>query len=277
MTYSRASLRRFLSGAVLALLLPDLAFAEEPKPQTGHPSEQSLQAQATNPNAPLIQMSVFNTFVPSSYGGEGYSNQLLIQPVIPIAAQSWFPVAQILRPSLPILTTPGPDRVTGLGDFAFFDVFVPDHYPWGSWGLGVTAVFPTATDDRLGAGKWQLGPAATLLFQGIENLQLGMILQNPISFAGDGDRPGVNMLLFQPIAQYNLPKGWYVGMGDFTWLFDWKDDGAATIPLALQVGRVLPFLGQQWNLGLEGAYTVVHPGPAPRWSIRLGISLLLPK
>ena len=277
MTCSRASLRRFLSGAVLALLLPGLAFAEEPKPQTGHPSEQSLQAQATNPNAPLIQMSVFNTFVPSSYGGEGYSNQLLIQPVIPIAARSWFPVAQVLRLSIPILTTPNPDRVTGLGDIGFFDVFVPDHYPWGSWGVGVTVVFPTATDDSLGAGKWQLGPAATLLFQGIENLQLGMILQNPFGFAGDAGRPDVNTLLFQPIAQYNFPKGWYVGMGDFTWGFNWKDGGAATIPLAFQVGRVVTLAGQSWNLAAEGEYTVVHAGPAPRWSIRLGISLLIPE
>ena len=277
MSLCRVPLRRALSGAVMTLLLPGLAFAQDPKPKTGHPSETALQAQATNPNAPLIQMSVFNTFVPSSFGGEGYSNQLLIQPVIPIAARSWFPVAQVLRPSLPILTTPGPDRVTGLGDFAFFDVFVPDHYPWGSWGLGVTAAFPTATDDRLGAGKWQLGPAATLLFHGIENLQLGMILQNPISFAGDGDRPDVNTLLFQPIAQYNLPQGWYVSMGDFQWLFDWTDGGAPTIPVALQVGRVLPLLGQMWNLSLEGGYTVAHAAPAPRWSIRLGVSLLLPK
>jgi hypothetical protein len=37
-----------------------------------------------------------------------------------------------------------------------------------------------------------------------------MILQNPISFAGDADRPDVNELLLQPIAQFNFPKGWYM-------------------------------------------------------------------
>ena len=87
----------------------------------------------------------------------------------------------------------------------------------------------------------------------------------------------MNTLIFQPIAQYNLPPGWYVSMGDLQWLFDWEDGGAATIPVAFQVGRVLPILGQQWNLALEGAYTAVHNGPAPRWSIRLGLLLLLPE
>jgi hypothetical protein len=68
-----------------------------------------------------------------------------------------------------------------------------------------------------------------------------------------------------------------MSIGDFTWSFDWEDGGAATIPLTLQVGRVVAFGGQMWNLAVEGEYTAVHPGPAPRWGIRLGISLLLPE
>jgi hypothetical protein len=67
-----------------------------------------------------------------------------------------------------------------------------------------------------------------------------VIVQNPISFAGRGDRPDVNQLLLQPIAQDNLADGWYVSMGDFTWSFDWKQGGEATIPLALQLGRRHP-------------------------------------
>jgi len=69
-----------------------------------------------------------------------------------------FPVGQIIRPSIPIITSPGPDRTTGLGDISLFDIFLPERYEWGAWGIGPVFVFPTATDDRLGQGKWQMGP-----------------------------------------------------------------------------------------------------------------------
>jgi hypothetical protein len=100
--------------------------------------------------------------------------------------------------------------------------------------------------------------------------------QNPISFAGSGDR-GVNQLLVQPILQVNLPEGWYIGAGDLNWTFDWKENGAARIPLALQVGRVMPIFGPLFNLAVEPFYLVAHEGPSPRWGIRFGFSLLLPE
>lgn len=154
---------------------------------------------------------------------------------------------------------------------------MPERPDWGTWGVGPVFVFPTGRDERLSAEKWQVGPAAAVLYDGIPNLQLGVILQNPISFAGDDDRPDVNQLLVQPIAQYNLPDGWYVSMGDFNWSFDWEEGGDATIPLAFQAGRVLKLGGQHFNLALESFYTVAHAGVVPRWGVRLGFTLLLPE
>jgi len=270
-------LRNIILGVALALLRESPAHAETGEVGPGHPSKQPLQAQATNPNAPLIQLNIFNTSGPIEGAGGSWGNQLLIQPVIPIKPLRWFPIAQILRPSVPVITSPDPGRVTGLGDIAFFDVLVPDHHVWGSWGIGAAFVFPSATDDKLGAGKWQLGPAVTVLFQKIPNVQLGLIVQNPISVAGDSGRPSVNQLLLQPIAQYNFPKGWYTSIGDFTWSFDWEDGGAATIPLALQIGRVVAIGGLNWNLAMEGEYTVANAGAAPIWSLRFGLSLLIPE
>jgi hypothetical protein len=240
-------------------------------------SSKSLQAKAADPTEPLVQLTIDNDLAVSNRGGTGVAHQLLVQPVIPLPPFERFPVGQIIRPSIPVITTPGPDRVTGLGDITLFDIFLPRRFSWGALGAGPVFVFPSATDDRLGQGKWQLGPASVLIYEAIPHLQLGMILQNPISFAGDGDRPGVNSLQVQPIAQYNLPSGWYVSVGDFTWSFDWKNGGKATIPLALQAGRVMPIFGQQWNLGLEPFYVVAHDGPSPRWGFRFGISLLLPE
>jgi hypothetical protein len=240
-------------------------------------SSKPLQAAAADPTEPLIQATLDYDLYVSNRGGTGSAHQLLFEPVIPLPPVAHFPVGQIIRPTIPMITTPGPDRTTGLGDITIFDIFLPQRFSWGALGVGPVAVFPTATNERLGQGKWQLGPAGALIYDRVPHLQIGLIVQNPISFAGDGDRENVNALLVQPIAQYNLSRGWYVSMGDLTWAFDWKSDGDATIPLAFQVGRVLPLFGNQWNLAVEPFYTVTHSGPSPRWGIRFGISLLLPE
>ena len=59
--------------------------------------------------------------------------------------------------------------------------------------------------------------------------------------------------------------------------FSWEDGGAPTIPLALQVGRVVKMGSLAWNLAMEGEYTVVNAGSAPIWSLRFGVSLLIPE
>lgn len=145
--------------------------------------------------------------------------------------------ARLLRPSLPVVVTPDPGRVSGIGDLTLFDLFVPRRFDWGSFGLGPVFVFPTATDSRMGAGKWQIGPAGALMFAGVRHLQLGVIV-NPFSVAGDDDRDAVSQLLVQPILQYNLPRGWYVSMGDLNWSFDWKDGGAAEAKAPARPGAV---------------------------------------
>jgi hypothetical protein len=225
----------------------------------------------------IVEVPLENDVAVSNHGGSGAAYQLLAQPVIPLPPLRRFPVGQIIRPSIPVIVSPGPDRVAGLGDITLFDIFLPRRFSWGALGAGPVVVFPSATDDRLGQGKWQVGPAAALIYEAIPHLQLGVIIQNPISVGGDRDRPGVNTLLVQPIAQYNLPDGWYASIGDMTWSFDWENGGKATIPLALQVGRVMPIWGQNWNLALEPFYVVTHDGPSPSWGFRVGISLLLPE
>ena len=270
------SVSTFVAAAALAFCVHGSGAARADESRSSG-ADKSLQAKAADPTEPLIQVSVDVDVAVSNRGGEGGSQRILVQPVIPLPPFEWFPIGQIIRPAIPVIRTPGPDHTTGLGDITVFDIFLPRRFGWGAVGAGPVAVFPSATDDRLGQGKWQLGPAAALMYEAIPHLQLGMILQNPISFAGESDRDGVNALLVQPILQYNLPRGWYVSMGDFSWTFDWKDHGQATIPLALQVGRVFPLFGQQWNLAAEPFYLIAHEGPSPRWGFRFGFSLLLPE
>jgi hypothetical protein len=108
-------------------------------------------------------VSIFNDLVLGSRGGTVLAKQLLIQPVIPIPGLKRFPVGQIIRPSIPIVTSPGPDRTTGLGDITLIDIFLPERYERGAWGIGLVLVSPTATDDQLGQENWQIGPPASVM------------------------------------------------------------------------------------------------------------------
>jgi hypothetical protein len=199
------------------------------------------------------------------------------QPVIPVRKGGIIPVSQILRLTVPVVTTAGPDRKTGLGDTTFVDLFVANPAQWGIWGLGYTLVAPTAANDDLGQGKWQLGPAATTMYYGLQDWQIGGLIQNPVSFAGDDDRPNVNTLQIQPIVNY-LKGDWYFGAGDFNWTYDWKQK-EWTIPLAFQAGRISQIGEHKYNLSFEVEWTAVRPDDAvvPRWGIRLGLVLLLPE
>lgn len=236
-----------------------------------------LAADANNPGAPLVQLNFQNTYSPSNHQGRGYSNEFLFQPVIPLAAFGPFPWHSINRPSVPLETSAGPDRKTGLGDIEILQLFVPHKGKHFSWGFGAEVTLPTAPQSANGSEKWVVGPAAFAIYKITPRLQAGAIPRYRWSVAGKSSRDDINELVVQPILQYNLDGGWYVSMGDFDWSFDWKADGAATIPLAFQVGRITTLAGKRYNLSLEYGNYVTRNGPTPDYSIRLGFGRLLPR
>ncbi len=140
---------------------------------------------------------------------------------------------------------------------------------WGQWGLGPALVFPTASDSALGAGKWQAGPAVALIYTRIKNLTAGAVVQNPMSFAGDSDRPGVNALIITPLLTYNLEDGWFAGLSDYDLEFDWKHGGDATVPLGAQFGRVFHIGHHAFSASIEvgGALAKPSTAPSPGWII----------
>jgi hypothetical protein len=250
--------------------------AKAGKPRT-HENGQSLAAQASDPTAPLIQAQTTYFYAPSSHNADGYSSVLNFQPVVPVPKSEGFPLEQVMRLTVPIMTTPKPNRETGLGDISFFDLFVPGAEDWGVWGAGFTTVLPTASDDELGSGKFQLGPAMTAIYYKKKNWQIGAIVQNPISVAGEGSRDDVATLEIQPIINY-LHGDWYFGAGDFNMTWDWKED-EATIPVALQAGTIKQIGKYKYNISAEVMWMAVYPDDTvtPRWGIRLGVVWLLPE
>ena len=234
------------------------------------PSAQELANQANNPAAPLTLIQVRDILLPDVEHANGTTNALQIQPVLPIGPFKSAPFVQLMKLTLPVvLTLPDPISQTGFGDLEVFDL-VSIKESWGRWGFGPALTFPTASDRVLGGGKWQAGPAVAVIYTGIRNLTAGAILQNPISYAGSSDRSDVNNLIITPTFTLNLEKGWFVGLSDYDWTFDWEDGGAATVPIGLQVGRVLHLGRQPVSMSVEAGGNVAQPGDRPKAGWILG-------
>ena len=82
------------------------------------------------------------------------------------------------------------------------------------------------------------------------------------------------MLLLQPFATYLLGAGWFLRT-EPQMLFNWRTH-RQTIPVNLGVGRVFKIGKQDVNFFVEPAWIISHDGPAPRYSITFGFSLLYP-
>lgn len=233
---------------------------------------------ATDPSVPLTQMQFQNVFVPNTHDAGGYSNQFILQPVIPINLNSEFFPYHIVRPTLPIVApSPDPDGPAGvqggLGDLTVLDVYVhPMEHVKTNVGAGYVTRLPTATNSQLGLREWQLGPAVFAVTKAVPKWNLGAVVQTPLSL--DSDSYSVEV---QPIAVRLLPNNWYVGWGDLLWRLDDRN-GNYDIPLSARLGRVVEFHQHKLNVFVEPFYTPdgLRKGPASEWGVKLNVTLLLP-
>jgi hypothetical protein len=125
---------------------------------------QSAADDANKSNNPLnvaASFNIQNLFAPSLFGVGSHTNDFLLRPTVPVAANSLIPVPEIFRLTVPISTRPAPSGGynTGLGDTNLFDIFLL-HGGDTQIGVGPLVTLPTATDRTLGSGKWQAGLAA---------------------------------------------------------------------------------------------------------------------
>ena len=134
---------------------------------------------------------------------------------------------QLVKITLPFPSLPSPVSAAGVGDLQVFDVFV-FKASWGQWGLGPALVFPTASDDALGDGKWQAGPAVALMYTRIKNLMPAPCFRTRCPLPATRIGPASTRLIITPTLTYNLEDGWFAGLSDYDWEFDWKNGGDAT-------------------------------------------------
>lgn len=236
-----------------------------------------LAKAANNPAAPLTQIELRNITGFDIADTSGAGNLLQFNSALPFKPTRLLPVPTILKLTLPLVTLPSPYGQTALGDFQLFGMAVFEH-KWGSFALGASGVLPTATVHGFGQQTWQVGPAAAIIVTAVDGLVFGGVFQNPISVNSSSHRRKSNALTFAPTLTYNLPSGWFIGYSDFNWTFDWESEGAATIPLGAQVGKVFNIGKQPFSASVEAGYNVVRPAnaPSPGWMIGLELTALFP-
>jgi len=263
--------RLLLAVTLVALPVARSLPAQQPLGGGTVAGAKELANQVNNPTEPITLLQLRNIFAPAWSGSSGGATAIETEFVLPIARGRLIPVMQLTRTTIPYLWIPDEaGGVAGFGDLNYFDIgLIPAK--WGRWGPGITAVVPTgASTTALTAGKWQLGPALAVIITSIPDLQFGLVLQNPISIAGPSERPEVNALTISPTLTYNFPGGWFAGFSDFAMEFNWEDGGAATIPVGLQVGKVLRLGKRPFVFSAEAASLVARPNDeAPEWVIGL--------
>jgi hypothetical protein len=253
-----------------AFVFPGGARADGGKPVG--PDQSNLVNQANAPISSILQLRFQDTFVPQFNDLHGSGNTVTMSLTMPLPKYRLLPFPQLSLLTLPAAVTL-PDGVTGLGDLRFVDIAVFHVGPRFIWGVGPTFVFPTASKKTTGQGKWQAGPAAAVAFAP-ENWLVGVLLQNPISFAGDGDRKDANAMILQPFVTYQLGNGWFV-RSQPQLFFNWKT-GKQILPLDLGVGRVFRIGRQDISCFVEPFWNITKDGPSPEYGITFGVSLLYP-
>jgi len=231
-----------------------------------------LVKQATAPISSILQLRLQTSYAPESVDAHGQSNAFSIGLTMPLPEYRLLPLPQLSVLTVPTAITT-PDGSTGFGDLRFLDIVVLDAGHKVIGGVGPSFVFPTASKPATGQGKWQAGPAAAVAYSPARWL-VGVLAQNPISFAGDRDRAHANALFLQPFVTYQLGAGWFV-RSQPTMVFDWET-GRQLLPLDLGAGRVFKIGRQNVSCFVEPFWNASTDGPAPRYGVTFGLALLYP-
>jgi hypothetical protein len=270
---SPVSYRRCMpaGGVLLAFALcAATSRAEDPKPTEA--TAPNLVKQANAPISSILQLRVQDGFQPEWEDRDGEGNVLSLSVTMPLPRYRLLPFPQLSLLTIPAAVTP-PEESTGFGDLRLVNIAVFDVGSSILWGVGPALVFPTASGRRTGQGKWQAGPALAVAFAPRQWL-LGLLAQNPISFAGDDDRRDANALFLQPFATYQLSGGWFVRSIP-QMLFNWES-GKEIVPLDLGVGRVFRLGRQNVSCFVEPYWNAIGQEPAPTWGVTVGVALLYP-
>jgi len=257
----------------------------------------SLEKAAQKSNNPvsdawlLIVQNDYTALEGKATGGhDEMRERLSFQPVmpVPIFDGSWNLVNRVILQafSAPVdddidSTDPFDGRTNGLGDSIVFSLAAPNRDDGFIWGLGPTMILPTASEDVLGQGRWQIGPAALAVRLGnshggwgLENWNIGVLVQHWWDFAGDDDRPHTNQSDIQYFINWKKDALILIGMTPNIQI-DWEKSGSDRFSVPIGLGMIGFFSWGQTPVrwGIEIQHYVMQPDPVgPRWNLKFFIA-----
>ncbi len=258
-------------GALLAVVVAARGARADEKPLG--PAPRNLVNAANAPISDVLQIRLLDSYAPEFEGARGRGNVFGLAVTMPLPEYRLLPLPQLSLLTIPAVVTT-PSGVTGFGDLRFLDLAVFNPGRRVLWGVGPSFVFPTASDRTTGQGKWQAGAAAAVAFAP-ERWLVGVLLQDLVSFAGDAERKDASALFVQPFVTLQLGSGWFV-RSQPQMIFDWTS-GEQLLPVNLGVGRVFTLGRQTMSLFVEPFWNLATAGPAPRYGVTFGLSLLYPR
>jgi len=226
--------------------------------------------QMTKSNNPLANLNSFNLqnyYSPKIQGTTEVGNSLLIRGVMVSGRQ-------IIRATMPITTIPTAEGYrSGLGDFSIFDIIkLTGDSAKSEFGVGPLIAVPTATSNSLGSGKWQIGGAAVIIHPMKGGNMIGALITYQTSIAGNENRTGTNLLVFQPVLTLNMGNGLYGRSAGATWTFDFQNN-RTLIPIGIGVGKIFKAGKTLVNIFIEPELTAYSEGQGqPAYQIFLGLN-----
>lgn len=237
---------------------------------------EGLAKKLANPVASLISVP-FQLNWDFGVGPEdGHRFIMNFQPVLPFKLSAdWNLITRVIVPVIaqPVLT-PGGESTSGMGDLVLSGFFSPAK---GGliWGVGPVFALPVTSDPALGTGKFGLGPTFVVLKQ-FGPWTTGALANHLWSVAGDRGRAGVSQTFVQPFLSYTTSSALTFSLSSET-TYNWKaDDEPWTVPINLQLSKLLTLGGKPISVGAGVRYYPEAPSGGPDWGLRLQMVLLFP-
>jgi hypothetical protein len=181
-------------------------------------------------------------------------------------------------PGSPINPDPVPGKKkAGLSDLIHVSLYTPKQTGKFVWGVGGIVSLRTATDDVLGSGKWAAGPAARIAYKG-ESWNIGAIIGQRWSFAGDSDRADLSSLLIRGSMRRGLRSNWFfVSAPIINANWNAASGNRWLVPVGGGFGKTFRMGSTTWAASLQAYANLIKPAGAPDWSLRVAFVAPVPK
>ncbi len=283
---SRATLRRWTHQAIatcaLSVLLCTSAAAQQTENGDAPNEADALAKAAQNPLASLVTLPIQANWNDGVGEYDRTFFNLNIQPVVPFQGKKWNVISRTIIPvnSVPVGEL---ESSFGIGDTSFSLFWSPAKASSLTWGIGPAFSIPTSSNpELLGSGKWSTGPTG-VLFYGVGKWTLGAVASNIWSFAGENGREDVNFFFAQWFINYNFGGGLALGTAPII-TCDWTyepsgddDDDQCTVPIGLQISKVMQIGSQPINVLLGYYENLMHPVNGATSQVRLQINFMFPQ